>query len=254
MKTRLFLLAVMLTASFHVNAQNRSVFRSGYLRLGINTLGSDLDPALTPKQNVFDGRYGAGSGYVLEMGRIFYFVKRAEKTMVNYGLDWTYFSLNYNSLDKWEDYGAAASPQNYYVDGEKLAAAISTKIGPVVSINLIERVVLDARFQLAPTFRLFDLSYAENEGTEEERNFSFTNYRSGENDENYDAESTKNRVGYGLQTNFGLTLRRKAIGISIDYISGKAKSSYEALDQTGVSFGKEKIKANNLQLKLSLTL
>jgi hypothetical protein len=254
MKAKFFLLAVIVAASIHVNAQDRSVFRSGYFRFGINTLGSDLDPAQTPKQNIFDGRYGAGAGFALELGRIFYFNKKVEKTLVNYGLDWTYFSLSFNTLDKWEAYGDAAAPQNYDVDGEKIAAAVSTKIGPVVSINLVERVVLDARFQLAPTFRLFDLSYYENENTENERSFSFTNYRSGENDESYDAESTKNRIAYGLQTNFGLTLRRKAIGISLDYLSGKVKSNYEALDQTGVSFGKEKIKADNLQVKLSLTL
>jgi hypothetical protein len=231
----------------------RSAFRSGYLRFGFNTLGEDLDVTQSPKENIFAGKFGADRGYVLEMGRIFYFQDKRLASLLNIGIDWTYFTLNYNELNQWDDYGAA-NATDYYTGGEKIAAAISTKIGPVVSLNLIEKVVIDARLQLAPTFRFFDHSYYENEGLPNERSFSFTNDLAGGDDENYDAESLKNRVGFGLQTNVGLTLRRKAIGIAIDYQTGKFKSNYQAIENGAATFGKDKMKANSFQLKLSITL
>lgn len=252
MKKIYLIIALSFMTTIAVNAQ-RSAFRSGYLRAGLNTLGGDLNFSESPKENIFSGNFGAGKGYVLEMGRIFYLQDRSIVSLLNYGIDWTYFSLNYNTLDQWEDYGAA-NATDFYIGGEKIAAALSTKIGPAISVNLIEKVVLDARIQLAPTFRFFDLNYYENEGTANERSFSFTNDLSGADDEDYDSESISNRVGFGVQTNFGLTIRRKAIGISIDHVSGKFKNNYQAIEGGAVTFGKEKIKANNFQLKLSLTL
>lgn len=254
MKKSYLLLVMTFFMIAGVHAQSRSVFRSGYLRLGLNTLGGDLDFNQSPKQNVLDGNFGAAQGYVLEMGRIFYFQDRSLIAPLNYGIDWTYFSLNYNELDQWDAYGAA-NGQPYGTGGEALAVAASTKIGPVVSFNLIEKVVVDARIQLAPTFRFFDVSYYEmdQEGNDT-RNFSFTDDLSGENDDNYDSESVKNRIGFGVQTNFGLTLRRKAIGIALDVVSGSVKNRYQALENGSYTFGKEKMKATNFQVKLSLTL
>lgn len=253
MKKFILLIAVFGIVITSANAQSRSPFRSGYLRFGLNSLGDDLNFSDSPKQNIFDGKYGAGEGYVLEMGRIFYVQDRSVASLLNYGIDWTYFSLNYNTLDQWDEYGAANS-QDYAIGGEELALAVSTKIGPVISVNLIEKVVVDARIQLAPTFRFFDLSYYETDASQNERSFSFTDDMSGENDENYDSESLGNRLGFGVQTNFGITLRRKAIGIALDVVSGSVKNRYESFENGTATFGKEKIKATNFQVKLSLTL
>jgi hypothetical protein len=50
-------------------------------------------------------------------------------------------------------------------------------------------------------------------------------------------------------------MERLAIGLSLDYQTGKVNSTYEAFDsKTGRSFGKSKIPANSLQVKLSFTL
>lgn len=254
MKKFYLLIALIFVMVIAANAQSRSPFRSGYLRFGLNALGGDLKHNQSPKQNVLDGNFGAAQGYVLEMGRIFYFQDRSLITPLNYGIDWTYFSLNYNELDQWDAYGLA-NTQFYGVGGEALAAAVSTKIGPAVSFNLIEKVVVDARIQLAPTFRFFDLSYYEmDEDGNDTRSFSFTDDLSGENDESYDSESVGNRVGFGIQTNFGVTLRRKAIGIALDVVSGNVKNRYQSLENGSYTFGKEKIKATNFQIKLSLTL
>ena len=254
MKMKTLLLAVVLTASLQLNAQERSPFRNSYTRLGINKLGDPLDNSLSPKENVFEGRYGAGTGYVFEFGRVFYFLSKDQGRMFNVGLDWTYLSLNYNKMDGWDKYGAASGAADYYVDGTKTAAAISSKLGPVFSINPIEQLVIDARFQFAPTGRFFDLSYYEEDQNPDGRYFEFVNSQQEDMDENYDSEAIKNRIAFGVQTNFGITLRRKGIGLAIDYMTGSVKSNFEAQDTGGLSFGKEKIKAPGIQFKLSFSL
>jgi hypothetical protein len=254
-KNLLLFMLTLLVFSMESRAQ-RSAFRSGYLRLGINALGDDLDQKLSPKQNIFDGKYGAGTGYVFETGRVFYFGKKTvDHQLLNFGLDWTYISLNYNKMDKWEDYGRASGSTDIDVSGTKIAAAISSKLGPVISFNPIEKLVIDARFQVAPVIRFFDLEYSENYGEANERSFSFVNYDMEETDQDFDPESVKNRIAFGVATSFGITVRRKAIGFAIDYISGNVKSYYQASEGAlGSSNGKEKIPVHNLQFKLSLTL
>lgn len=251
MKIKLLLLSGILFLGLHTYAQDRSVFRKGYMRVGINKLGDDLSAGLTPKENVFDGRYGAKTGYVFEFGRIYYFRGKQQTGMINYGLDWTILSLNYNKMDNWGDYAAESGMPDADVDGTKIAAAISSKIGPVISLNPVEKLVIDVRFQIAPTWRFFDLSYSEEDESGEGRYFSFIN----NSQEDFDGESVKNRIGFGVATNVGITVRRKALGLSLDYVSGKVKSTYEAFDNvSGDTFGKAKIPADNLQLKLSFTL
>jgi len=251
------LLLVMITLAFNLKlSAQRSAFRSGYIRIGINKTGDGLDQLLSPKQNVFDGRYGAGTGYVFETGRIFYFGKKsAEHRPLNFGLDWTYISLNYNKMDKWEDYGRASGATDVDVSGSKTAAAVSSKLGPVISFNPIEKLVIDARFQVTPVLRFFDLDYSQNYGEPDEQSFTFVNYQKEEIDNSFEAESWKNRIAFGVATSFGISIRRKAVGFAIDYVSGKVNSYYEATEGSlGSSAGKEKIPVHNLQFKLSLTL
>lgn len=158
-------------------------------------------------------------------------------------------------MEKWEAYAAASGTPEAYVEDSMTAAAVSTKLGPTISFNLVEKFLIDVRLQLAPTVRFFDFGYSENEMSGNGRSFYFINESGTSSDEDYDAESIKNRLAYGLETSIGLTLRRKAIGLSIDCISGKVKSNFEAYDsETGTTFGKEKIKTSNLQFKLSFTL
>jgi hypothetical protein len=255
MKVKFLLFALAICTGLTLHAQERSVFRSGYLRLGINKLGNDLDYGLTPKENVFDGRYGASSGYVFEFGHIYYFKRGENVGPINYGLDWTILSLNYNKMDKWDDYAFASGAPYAGTDGSEIAGAISSKLGPTVSLNLLEKLVVDVRFQIVPTFRFFDFEYSEDQVNGEGNYFNFTNYAQSEVDEDFDGESLKNRLAFGVNTGFGITVRRKALGLSLDYISGKVNSNYEAFDaRTGSTFGKEKIKANNLQFKISFTL
>ncbi|WP_158800108.1 hypothetical protein [Pedobacter sp. L105] len=252
--TCVILFTVFLFDNMQLQAQERSAYRAGYIRLGFTSLGNSLDNNLSPLQNILKGNYGASSGFVFETGRVFYFMKKDKRRLVNLGLDWTYSSLNYNKMDKWDAYGKASGSPEYAVEDTKIAAAISSKLGPVVSFNPIENLVIDIRAQIAPTIRYFDLNYTEDNGNTITRYFSFVDDQAQNEDEGFNAESIKNRIAFGFQKSFGLTIRRKAIGLALDYISGNVKSTYQSEDISGSSHGKANIPVSNLQIKVSLTL
>lgn len=238
-------------ASLYVSAQEiqtRSAFRNGYQRIGLNFLGSKLDNSLSPKANVFNGNFGATTGYCLEFGRNFYFNKNSILPF-RFGLDWTYISLTYNKMD-WKSYAGMNTNANTYIDGTSIAASVSTRLGPVVSFNPVEKLVIDARVQVAPSVYFFDQSFSRNEGLPNEQYFEFIDYTRGDTDGSYDPEKVKNRLFFGVKTGLGITVRRKAIGLAFDYLPGKVKINYDSNEGNGQA----KIKANNLQLKLSFSL
>jgi len=237
-------------ACLSANAQSeRSVFRKGYLRLGINSLGGNLDNSLSPKDNVFAGKYGAGSGFALEAGRIFYF--RRNSPMINYGLDWTTISFTYNSLNKWKAYGAQSGAADISIDDPSLAGSISSKLGPVLSINPVEKLVIDVRVQAAYTVGLLKLDYSENYGQPDQRSFGFASTVSDGSGEQADVKAV---AAGGLGFNAGISIRRKAIGLAIDYMTNKLNAGYDAADGSGHTSGKQKIPFKNFQVKLSFTL
>jgi len=254
MKIKLLLAVILLLVTVQLNAQERSAFRAGYLRLGINDLGDALDQGMSPIRNIFDSRYGASRGLALAFGRNYYIGGKDHKGIINVGLDWTMLSVNYNKLDKWQQYGDNSGAQTLAIGGKKIALSASTKLGPVISLNFIEKIVIDARFQFAPTLRFFDFDYSENQGLASERYFSFTNNSKEARDAGFNAESIKNRVSFGLASSFGLTLRRNALGLSADYISGDVKNFYDAINPNfGHADGKDRIPFHNVQLALNLT-
>ncbi len=76
-----FITILLVTTTLSVTAQEtstRSVFRNGYQRLGLNFLGGKLDNRLSAKTNVFNGNFGAKTGYCVEFGRNFYFNKNSK--------------------------------------------------------------------------------------------------------------------------------------------------------------------------------
>jgi hypothetical protein len=230
------------------NTSTRSVFRNGYQRLGFNYLGNKLDAAMSPKANVFNGNFGASTGYCLEFGRNFYFNK-SSASKVRFGLDWTYISLTYNKMN-WNDYAKNTANNTVYLDGTSIAASVSGRLGPVVSFNPVEKLVIDVRYQLAPSLYFFDQSFYKNEGQANEQYFEFMDNRRSNVDNTYDAESIKNRLSFGVKSAFGITLRRQGIGFSFDYMPGNVKINYDSNE----GHGQDKIKATNTQLKLSFQL
>lgn len=231
------------TVSINAQAQ-RSPFRSGYLRLGFNKLGSKMDNAQSGLENVSNGNLGAKMGYALDFGHIYYFNKESDFP-VKFGLDWTFISLNYNKLD-WSDYVAHKGDPDAYIEGTKMALSAGTKAGLNLSFNPVEDVIIDTRAQLAWSWYFFDQDYYAHEGAENESYFSFTNNQ----DENVDGESIKQRIRSAFNPSFGITIRRKAIGLSLDYMPAKVDYYY----QSSESSGKAKFKVPSLQFKLSLTL
>ena len=254
MKTFKFLICALLLFS-QLYAQNeRSAFRRGYIRFGISSLGGSLDNSLSPKENVFKGNYGASSGYVFESGHNFYFKPRTYKGKINFGLDWTILSVTYNKMDEWNGYGDAQQA-SVSMEGADFSASLATKLGPVISINPVEKLVIDVRIQAAAIGRVTPFEYYENEGNTGFKSFVFYNHGGEDINQDLDAATIKSRLSFGIGTNFGVTVRRKAIGLSVDYSSVKAKTNYDAHEgEENHSYGEQKIPTNSFQVKLSFTL
>lgn len=247
MKQVSFLLVLTLTLFLFSNAQTdrtvakpwKTPFKRGYIRLGIDKLGGNLNTAVAPAENIHDGNFGAGNGYTLEFGHIFYFLNRKKQRIYNVGLDWTILSLAYNPLDKWKDY---ASQRNENVDlGTPLHASATSKLGPVVAVNPVSKLVIEARFQLtyALHFSRFDY-YVEKENNQ--------GYEFWLDDENY--FDTK-----GIGTNIGATVRYGFIGLAVDLSNAKIPTtSYLSQNGQQETSNTEKIPYKHIQLKLSFTL
>ena len=101
-----------------------------------------------------------------------------------------------------------------------------------------------SRLAICYLFQAF--AYADTTGYPLNRYFSFSD-GNGINDHESDA--------LGIVESFGITVRRKAIGLSIDYLIGKPDTPYNGAEagESGAG-GKEKIKSNSFQAKLSFTL
>lgn len=222
----------------------RSAFRRGYIRLGISTLGSSLDNSLTPKANALAGNLGTSPGAVFEFGHVFYFRDRSANYTVNFGLDWTILSLTACQLNKWEAYGRASNATNVSSGDGEASFGIASKLGPVVSFNPTGKLVIDARFQVGYQERGNGLAYSDKVGTTN-RGFSFGSTGS----------DASNKLTGGLCTSFGVSIRRKAIGLSLDYVGSKPNTDVIVKEANGGSTSsKQAITFNDLQLKLSFTL
>ncbi|MFB2120185.1 hypothetical protein [Parapedobacter sp. 2B3] len=271
MKKQLLVLTVLLAAgtwSYGQITRDESSLSRGYLRLGFSNFGQELKDDLsnfsvdggglasdaTMLGNLMDGRYGAQRGYVFEFGRNYYFNRNSLLPLFDtkIGLDWTMLSLTYNELD-WSSIIERDRAAGYEVDEfGYFAASISSKIGPVISFNLIDRLVLDVRAQLAATYFVNGLDYyAYSE--DDERYFTFMPEE--EDNEDISGFAAFGKLGkFGIKQNYGATVRYGVIGLSLDYFPGSFKYEYETSEGDGeVQSGKEKFKNNMFQIKLSLT-
>ncbi|MFT4019647.1 MAG: hypothetical protein QM668_21970, partial [Agriterribacter sp.] len=133
----------------------KTPFKTKYTRLGINMLGNNLDPSLSPAHNVMNGNSGAGISFVLETGRIFYFLKKSRERLINAGLDWTFFSLSYNPVKKnWKNYAETVGKPDAEITGilpfggggtTPFIGSIASRLGPVVAINPVQKLVIELR-------------------------------------------------------------------------------------------------------------
>lgn len=272
MKKQLLVLTLMLAAatwSYGQITKHDAKLSRGYLRLGFSNFGQELKNDLSNfsvndggafnseasmLDNLLDGRYGAKRGYVLEFGRNYYFNKTSLLPIFDtkIGLDWTQLSLTYNELD-WSGFIERDKNAGYEVDEVGFfAASASSKIGPVISINFISKLVLDVRAQLAATYFVSGLDYYAYRD-DDERYFTFMPEEDHEEGEGLGSFTKLGK--FGIKPNFGATVRFGGLGLALDYFPGSFKYDYETSEgDNAVKSGTEKFKNNMFQIKLSLTL
>lgn len=233
-------------------AQNeRSPFRKGYIRLGVNNIGERINTDLSVKENILRGKYGSDMGYVFETGTIFYFNKPKSGKKIGYGLDWTIISFTYNSLNKWKNYATATGNTGEpFEEIPPLTVSASSKLGPVISFNPVEKLIIDTRVQVVAGASAFLFFYNHNP-----TGYYFEMLGRNESINEEDEGQVLKMAVFSIKPNFGITARWKAIGLALDYAPGKINMNYgeEYNDNADEVYGKAKIKTNTLQLKLSFT-
>lgn len=203
-----------------------------YIKVGVSTLGGSLSADLSPTGNILAGNYGARTGFALETGKIFYLHKNSlsDKFPIKIGLDWTVIGTQIHKLS-WNDYyrerNGPGDPDYHFNN-----ILISTRLGPAFSVNPIERLIVDLRFQIAGVVQVNTTDYYENEGTPAEAFVTLI-----PEPEEGEAQSAVAQylhyAGYGITPSFGITVRRKWIGLSLDYASGKIKTPYASDEGEG---------------------
>ena len=118
----------------------------------------------------FDADIHAGFG----VGKTFYLHKKPLAKIIKFGLDWTYFQIDYTKYsytDSYSDYipgsgepgdsplypGYSLGYNDYYAD-EKIdmhKAEIGMQFGPSITINPVNYLKVNAYFRYAPTASIF---------------------------------------------------------------------------------------------------
>lgn len=249
------LLALLLTIiSAAAGAQDeRSPFRKKYIRFGIQNLGNETpDHSLKPADNMIKGNLGAGMGGVFEAGRHFYFIGAEKAKLLNAGIDWTIFSFTLNPSGKsWKHYAENVAGYSANEFTSQVALSVASKIGPVVSINPVQDMVIDVRVQAAFNAYVLGPVYEsyENENDADPKNAFFPSKN--------DTEATGIKMYTGMfatsiRPNIGATVRWRTIGIALDYAPGKIKMNYNRTDNGTETNGTAQVPANSMQAKLSL--
>ncbi|MBO9618765.1 MAG: hypothetical protein J7539_06965 [Niabella sp.] len=242
-----FGIIIPFTASAQAN-RSRSPFRKTYIGIGLSFVGHSLDNSLSPEGNILKGNFGAGTGAAFETGKNFYFLKRSQGKKINVGLDWTMLSASYNSVKKsWTSYANTAGQPNATI-AAPVVLSLATKLGPVLSINPVEQLVIDIRAQVVAGIRGIALQY-----NEQNRGFNAYNNR-------VDQSSSGNGVSdifkssFGVKPGFGATVRRGIAGLSFDYSPGNQTMDYTTAgtNSTSITAKSASIPFDIKQLKLSL--
>ncbi|MFT3747314.1 MAG: hypothetical protein QM768_03320 [Agriterribacter sp.] len=226
----------------------KTPFKTKYTRVGVNMLGNNLDALLSSKDNIMNGNLGAGIGFVLETGHVFYFLKRTRERKVNAGLDWTIISLSYNPVKKnWKNYAEAVGKPDADIAGilpfggggtTPFIGSIASRLGPVVAINPVQKLVIELRAQVSAGAYTYLMGY-----NEDARGFVTFD----------DREDAK--VKYFLiciKPGFGCTIRWGRLGLAFDYSPGKTNMDYSETDANGnETHGTMKVPFNTMQFKLN---
>ena len=94
----------------------------------------------------------ASDGALIKVGRTFYLHKKPIAGLIRFGLDATWFDLNYTNYKleyRWEDnYDEEEEPEtsNFH------QAEIGMQVGPSVTVNPVGKLNVNAYFRFAPSF------------------------------------------------------------------------------------------------------
>ena len=225
----------------------------GYFRFGINKLGKELSADLTMKENILAGNSGKKTGYALEFGRNYYLHKKSlwPRFPTKIGLDWTHVSFTYNKLD-FSQFVTQDLEEGYTVDRKSFSSiTASSKLGPVVSVNLIRKLVVDVRVQIAYTVHAHVVDYEAGNGSNTKYlSFIREQEESGGEGDPERSFSLGRLFHTGWRPAYGLTARYGGVGLAVDYFAGNLKAGYISDEGDGEA----NMKAGAVQFKLSLKL
>lgn len=151
MKKISFILLALLCWSSMVSAQeNNNRLRKKYRNLSF--VKQEFEPA---SYFGMDQTLKSNFGAAFTVGRTFYLHKKPIAGLIRFGLDATWFDLNYTNYKleyRWEDnYDEEEEPEtsNFH------QAEIGMQVGPSVTVNPVGKLNVNAYFRFAPVFQLY---------------------------------------------------------------------------------------------------
>ncbi len=121
-----------------------------------------VNQSLTQKD--IDGTWRNDFGVALAMGKTFYLHKKPILGMIKFGIDWTYFDLNYSKYtDEWGFFNGSYEDNyhdNYWYDYEGMEsedvhqAEIGMGIGLSVTVNPYDELKIAGHFRVIPTYSM----------------------------------------------------------------------------------------------------
>lgn len=200
-----------------------------------------------------NGNLGTEVGFVIEAGHIFYFLKKTPARKINVGLDWTIISLSYNDAKrKWKDYSTTTGHPEAVIEGlipsgrgddketAPMVASVATKLGPVVAINPIGKLVIELRAQLSAGLYSYLMGYTDD-------NYFFATVDNSQDDTKF-----SDILLPCIKPNAGITIRHGRFGLAFDYSPGRANIPYSVEQNGNENNGMMKVPFNSFQLKVNL--
>jgi hypothetical protein len=178
-------------------------------------------------ENILSGYYGTQLGFLFETGKKYYFNKSND--IIRYGLDWTILSFTFNKM-KWDDY---ASVNKGVASMENIFSA-ATKLGPIVSFRISEKLIVDGHVQVAGTWQASSLTYTDNSNS----------------DNSFTLISSNFFQNLGFKFNGGIGIRYGFVGVAVDYSTGDINTQYQVGNDNNIYH--QKIKSQTLQIKITL--
>ncbi len=133
------------------------------------------------KQKNINGVWKNEIGIALALGKTFYLHKNPILGMIKFGIDWSYFDINFSKYkDQWGffngNYEYSASSGNYYDDyyyddedssEDVYQAEIGTAIGVSLTINPYDHIKVSGHFRVIPSYSMLyaDEDFSSSYGT-----------------------------------------------------------------------------------------